>query len=767
MAKAKKPRYMAGELGSTGRAASAIWSSMATEEYLAALKWPQNIGIYEKMRRSDSQVQAMLLVIELPIRSTHWFVEPYSDSKQDEEIADFISSNLFDGPPSGLTQHWDDFLRLALTMLPFGHAVFEKVFELQDGKVRWRKFAPRPVSTVSAFTYDEQGGPKGVKHLKLADTGYSEVFIPVEKLLIFSNRMEGGDLRGQSVLRSAYRNWLIKDFLYKITNIGIERNFVGTPQITLPPEWSDDDYNRAIEIVEDLRSAEKAGVVLPPEYVLSLFEGKRGMMEVLPYIDHQDQMILRSVLAQFINLGSGDVGSFALSQDHSNLFLMTLDATAKSVAAVLNSYAIPQLVDYNWQVEGYPRVTFRPIGQSSEKLVQVLAQLVQGQLVAPDEDLEAWVRELLDLPEKAEVTEDAPASAPPPPPDGPPPASGDSPPSGQQPVEEPTKTESPPPNERKNPVKAEEAVPETQGKWAIEPDQPSVTAHTEHGCPALTPSQRREVRRFAEGERQWSRELTEREKAVGFAELEAWWDGSEEAFVEDGMSILSKQLLDLFEQVRRALESGKVAEISRINPRYLGEFTNWLRQRQSALAGFGIERAASELGIDAAKVEVPDRTKDTWSARAGVLAKALTHRLQMDLTLFALGAYDDGLAASAAAFMGREQVLEKAKRELVAMASAVVGEAVNTGRDLAAQMAGVELAQYSAILDEKTCPLCEYMDGKIINLGNPDYKRFSPLIHFHCRCVWVYILPEETPQPEEDWETPPDSLVDGYGVFVQ
>ena len=47
----------------------------------------------------------------------------------DKEIADFVDWNLFEN----MTMTWDDFLRHALLMLPFGFMVFEKkIFDYLD-----------------------------------------------------------------------------------------------------------------------------------------------------------------------------------------------------------------------------------------------------------------------------------------------------------------------------------------------------------------------------------------------------------------------------------------------------------------------------------------------------------------------------------------------------------------------------------------------------------------------------------------------------------
>lgn len=741
----KTPRAPLGELGAVGQSHSALFAALGSDEYLAELRWPQNITVYEKMRRSDSQIQAMLLALELPLRSTKWLIEPYSDDAKDIEVAEFIEENLFTGPPQGMTQHWDDFLRLALTMFWAGHSVFEKVFEIKDGYVRWRKFAQRPHKTIYDFLYDENGGPLGIRHLKVTRNSYEYVDIPIEKLLLFSHRMEGGDLRGHSVLRAAYKHWKIKDFLYKILNIGIERNLVGTPTMELPEAYSENDKKLAKETVTELRSAEKAGALIPFGFKLDLFEGKRGMMEVLPYIQHQDLMIVRGVLAQFLNLGSSDVGSFALSKDQSDLFLMTLNASGKYVANTINSHAIPQLVDWNFDVEGYPNLAYKPIGQTGEKLVETLTKLAEGKLIVPDDNIEEWLRDMLDLPEKGEAL-----SVP-----------------GSVPMQEGDRGgKAGKVRERIN-VKGKE-----QGAHSHSHNTTSCL------CGAATLQERKQGRTFNESvdaagnqtmTRKWRRDLTAHEKIVNFVDIEKTWDTEEEKFVTTGTEITQKQITDLLDRIRKAIESEDYDELAKIPVRYRGEFTKFLTDQQRSLIGFGITQAAKELGIDEAKAEkikLPSDERKVISARAGIVADQIAQRIKTAATLSVLDAVDAGQPLKVALFAAKQEAERVSARELVSAASVQVGDSLNHGRMLAADVAGVELAQYSAILDDKVCPLCEYLDGMVIELTNPDYDRFTPRLHQHCRCVWVYIKPGEDPQPSVTWETPGEDMVVEYGSLV-
>ena len=402
------------EIGSISRS---LFNRLSDTEYLSLLTWPNSTYIYDKMRRSDAQVQALLFCMELPIRSTRWYVEPWNkNNPKDVQIAEFIEENLFSGPPRGMTSHWDDFLRLALLMLPFGHSIFEKVYEVDShGYAKWRKFAERPHETIKDFKYDERGGPL---HVEQYVAGASFVEIPIDSSLIFTHRKEGGRLHGISVLRAAYKHWFIKDFLLKITNIGIEKNHVGTPVTKLPENLQDGDREEAEKITRNLRSGEDAGVVLPYGFELEMFEGKRVAIEVLPYIRYQDEMIAKAGLAHFLQLGTGTTGSFALGKDQSDFFLMALNAQSKYLCDVINSYAIPQLVDLNWDVEGYPYLKCDKLGgRDVDGIIKGTTELTGGSIILPDQGLEEFMRDLLGLPEIDEKTKrGGPMAIPPVPP---------------------------------------------------------------------------------------------------------------------------------------------------------------------------------------------------------------------------------------------------------------------------------------------------------------------------------------------------------------
>ena len=347
-------------------------------------------------------VQAALLACELPIRAARWYVEPASDEKADKDVAEFVSQCLFER----MTITWDDFLRQALLMLPFGYSVFEKVFQSVEfnGKemIGWRKFAPRLQQTI--LKWETENGKGGVT--QQLPTG-GTVSIPIEKLLTFTHRKEGDNWVGISILRNAYRSWYFKEHIEKINAIAFERQGLGIPSITLPKNYTDKDRALAETLLKQIRANEQGYMILPEGWVFEFQDTKgKSVKDPNETIRRYNREILGSVLAQFLDLGSGASGSRALSADHSQIFHNNLTAIARQVADGINKYAVKQLVDLNYTVKEYPKLKFSKIGVVPfERIAKALSSLVQHNIISPDPILENDIRILMGLPEKPEDDE--------------------------------------------------------------------------------------------------------------------------------------------------------------------------------------------------------------------------------------------------------------------------------------------------------------------------------------------------------------------------
>jgi phage gp29-like protein len=305
-----------------------------------------------------------------------------------------------------MTHTFDDFLRDALLALFYGFVVFEKVFEERDDYIVWRKFAARHPQTIERFLFDETGGLAGIQQVGFDPQGrFQRVDLPIEKLLVFIWRREFGSPYGVSVLRAAYKHWLLKDLAYKLQAIALERWAVGIPVGKVPAGTSEQDKQTFLQMLEAMRGHERAAMVLPEDYSVELIgaeAGQRANQAFVEAIQHHDTMIVKSVLAQFLNLGTGDVGSWALSRDHSQLFLMGLNSVAQWFADHINRYAIPQLCRLNFGEDftDFPELTFTDLRLvlQREVLAEAIGKLVQVGILTPDRSLQEWVRDVFDLP---------------------------------------------------------------------------------------------------------------------------------------------------------------------------------------------------------------------------------------------------------------------------------------------------------------------------------------------------------------------------------
>jgi hypothetical protein len=385
------------ELGSS---APSPWTSFTRQEYNPALRGLKGLEKYDQMRKSDGTVQGTLRLAKTPVMAARWYVEPGGKLKKDKTIADFVWRALTDE----MSISWPQFLMEALLMMDFGYYMFEKVWEERviEGKRRivLRKLAPRHPMDVVRWNYDLNGGPSSVEMLPPNSFAAGNVTLPIEKLLVFTHMREAGNIEGTSMLRTAFKHWYYKDNLYKIDAIQKERHGIGIPVIMLPLGFSDDDRKLANEIGRNLRTNERAHVVLPPNWEIMMLKLEGQRVDALASADHHDIRIEKSILASFISSTAADDGNV-------DLFLKATRFVADIVSDTINCYLIPQLVDYNFpRVKAYPKLRARRIGETGDwrTLSFALRNLIGANVIRPDDELENNVRREMDLPPVDEST---------------------------------------------------------------------------------------------------------------------------------------------------------------------------------------------------------------------------------------------------------------------------------------------------------------------------------------------------------------------------
>jgi hypothetical protein len=163
------------------------------------------------------------------------------------------------------------------------------------------------------------------------------------------------------------------------------------------------------QIVQNIKRNEQEGVIFPKMYdennnemfsLELLSSGGSRQFDTDKVISRYDQRISMSVLSDFILLGHEQVGSFALGSQKMDLWTMSVEAIAKSIAEVMNSYAIPRLLKLNgMNTELCPYLTYGEVSSVDlNELGNYVQKLIGAGALTPDEKLEAYLREQASLP---------------------------------------------------------------------------------------------------------------------------------------------------------------------------------------------------------------------------------------------------------------------------------------------------------------------------------------------------------------------------------
>lgn len=378
----------------------------------------QELSTYKKMVRGDVSVRSSLRVGKSSILSAEFYTEPYSPDVEDLVIDEFVSDNLFYGG----NLPWTKTLEGIVRFLENGFSTFEEVWELREWAPRisqptanrkqytmLRKLAERPARTITAFTYDDNGGLQGFKQNAIgADGQTKEVEVPITKAVIFT--FEGdGNVEGESILRPAYRNWFYKDKLYTIDAIQKERHGIGVPEVEVLPGATKKDKEFAEELGANLRTNEKAYIVRPSTLTVGFAELKGQPVNALESALHHDNQIMKNILTQFINLGiDGSGGGRATGATAFDAFMKAMKYIANMVCDYLNMYTIPRLVAYNFPTNRFPKLCVRNIGETRDmqSWSSMVKNLFESLGITPDLPTEQYLRKIADIPQKTEPRPD-------------------------------------------------------------------------------------------------------------------------------------------------------------------------------------------------------------------------------------------------------------------------------------------------------------------------------------------------------------------------
>ena len=366
------------EIGYSG--AQTRFGQIRSDEFIQELKGQRGIKKYREMRDNDATIGAVMYATEQILRDVPRIVEP-SDKKNEKavEMAEWLET-VFDDMEHSL----DDHISEALSSLTYGFALFEPVYKIRggpkfvdvkrkskytDGYYGLRKLASRAQWTITDFKVDPKSGD--ILGVNQQESLNGTNFIPRDKLVHYRTTTVNNDPSGRSILRNAFKSYVFLNTMQTTEGIAVERELNGIPIIRIPSDYMAEDApeehvairQMAERIGRDLKFNEQGSIVLPSDVwvvedkatthrlvdvELIASKGTRNI-SIDPIIRRYQHDIARSVMAEFLMLGSSTTGSYALSKTKTDIFLRSVESYINTIYDVLNA----QIVRPLWELNGF------------------------------------------------------------------------------------------------------------------------------------------------------------------------------------------------------------------------------------------------------------------------------------------------------------------------------------------------------------------------------------------------------------------------------
>lgn len=395
-------------------------------------KWygrPGKIGVASQMMR-DPHVRKSVDAITAPIMAAIWDFKPASPDPVDMEIADFCRWVFFECNP------WTQVIRQALNYIRDGFSLLEVTDDVApvpaarfpnhpgNGKgIVITGFHYRPSYTVEMWGQSKKNPTQldnVIQYIQGSDVetlGFRK--IPANRVIRFTFEQEGANFAGLAPLRSAYGAFKTKRLLLVLSGIRQERQSCGTPTLYLSENATDEEVDRAEQILAELRSHEKGYVILPHGYKFEWTTSGSADTKIEECIRMANEDIAHNMGAAWLLLGLGSSsGSYALANTQRGQYELGVESHARFLTDTLNSgpdgwSAIERLVRLNYgEDRPLPQIVARNLPTRDwSKSLPIVHNLGTSGFLTPDEPTEAFIREALFLPPRNPDTERRPVNS--------------------------------------------------------------------------------------------------------------------------------------------------------------------------------------------------------------------------------------------------------------------------------------------------------------------------------------------------------------------
>lgn len=669
---------------------------------------------------NDGTAQGLYTAITAPPLAAGWHIEPHpqdilmaADGTETHPQADSID-NTFRAPQQegGMSTPFSLVLADIMLGVAQGHRFFELVYKLNDmGFATFQKIVSREIGSYTILT-DETGGFAGVEQMVSDGNGKMvKKTIELPYCFLFTYRKDRDKLKGKTAFRAAFYHYDKKHRLYYLINQQAQQAAVNPKILEETGEGVNEDSkdakaSRDAVLTAVDRMAVRPSIALPFGYKLTIAAPGKSV-DMTKDVDHHNVEMARSVLAEGQMLGTmsdSKGGSYNLAESKMDMFMNGEKMLMQSIEEHINAFMINKLIDYNFAQPLYPKFKFNDMDSAIMNLMSEAFKGLVTKGTVPQwviDGISEKLAEQMEIPKPEDVDE------------------GDD----------------------------------------INDDATDTTPEDKQ----VENSRKKKVgRRLAKSQTsEWWRELTATEAKVQFSAIKQKVEDEQSAALEDLRPVFNKMANDAVTRLKPLLADNGAKALDGFELKFGADIQKVFNDHT-----INIYSAAKTGAADEIKKKAPankQTSKDLLKEHSQAIVDKQFGDLLFNLKTIVTDAVRKNLLDTEELSVG--EIISKIadmfteffdeKEELTV--SSLMTMALNVGRDDVFQAYSDKIYgyQYSAILDDVVCKVCEDLDGSVVDESAYFSTIWMPPIHFNCRCIWVAIMDDEEDKP--DFQPIPDA----------
>lgn len=348
-----------------------------------------SIKQFREMLDKDPTVESLYNIFTLPIIAATYRID--ADKEDTGEVqAELVRKNLLEpSHKGGMQLPFSLFLDQLLLSIVDGFQLWEKVYRVQDGYLVLKKLAHRDSIGITLIR-DDEGGYGGARQQVSYGDKVIDVTMPAYKTFLFTHNKARSFLYGRSAFTSLRSAYLKKRRLEWLDSISLQADAIKPKLLrrvadTLAAKDPDALVTKTLSALARL-GERKSTASVPYGFEVDVLESNGR--DPHQSIERQNSEMARAFLATFTLLGSqggSNVGSYALSDNLSDMLMISLKAFMTKVEEHVNQYMIADIHDLNFATPHYSEFHFDDLTSDTvEVMTEAFKKLLEKDRISDE-----------------------------------------------------------------------------------------------------------------------------------------------------------------------------------------------------------------------------------------------------------------------------------------------------------------------------------------------------------------------------------------------